>query len=94
LHQLKEKPKMKRLRQKYVESSIVVLQQPITNSKVTHKSLLKTKITATLIILASTGLLTLSYMNGNIFIDKIAISLFIISCLLLIKLSGANSIKK
>ncbi len=33
-------------------------------------------------------------MNGNIFMDKIAISIFIISCVLLVKIAGKNSTKK
>lgn len=49
-------------------------------------SALRTKIWAALTLLGLSGLVTLSYMNDNIFIEHIAVSAFIISCIAIIKL--------
>jgi hypothetical protein len=52
----------------------------------TKKSALKTKVSAALTLLGLSGLVTLSYLNDNIFIEHIAVSAFIISCIAIIKL--------
>lgn len=47
----------------------------------------KTKIQVAITLLILSGLITLSYMNDNIFIEYIAVCAFIISCICIIKLS-------
>ena len=66
-----------------LESNTTVKQ--LRNSKA-KKATHKTKFGVALIFLVLTGLMTLSYMNGNIFMEYLAISAFIISCIVLIKL--------
>lgn len=61
----------------------------LKNSDV-KKSALKTKIGVALIFLVLTGLITLSYVSGNIFMDYLAVSTFIISCIAIIKLTESN----
>ena len=46
----------------------------------------KLTLIAVSVILGISGLLTLSYLNGNIFMEKIAISGFIIICVTLMKI--------
>jgi hypothetical protein len=58
----------------------------VENYKKTKKSALKTKVSAALTLLGLSGLVTLSYLNDNIFIEHIALSAFIISCIAIIKL--------
>ncbi len=62
----------------------------LRNSEV-KKSARKSKVRAALIFLVLTGLITLSYMNGNIFMEYIAVSAFIISCIAVIKSMETNS---
>jgi hypothetical protein len=52
----------------------------------TKKSALKTKVRAALTLLGLSGLVTYSYLNDNVFIEHIAVSAFIISCVAIIKL--------
>ena len=59
------------------------------NSEV-KKSARKTKVRAALIFLVLTGLITLSYINGNIFMEYLAVSAFIISCVAIIKSMETN----
>ncbi|MCB0463403.1 MAG: hypothetical protein KDC81_11925 [Flavobacteriaceae bacterium] len=47
----------------------------------------RTKIQVAITLLFLSGLITLSYMNDNIFIEYIAVCAFIISCICIIKLS-------
>ncbi|WP_431157930.1 hypothetical protein [Winogradskyella poriferorum] len=54
------------------------------------KSTTRPKVTAALTILGLSGLLTLSYMNGNIFMEHIAVCGFIITCVAIIKLMETN----
>ena len=61
----------------------------LKNSNV-KKSARKTKIGATLMFLVLTLLVTLSYMNDNLFMEYIAMSTFIISCIAIIKLMETN----
>ncbi len=61
----------------------------LKNSDV-KKSTLKTKIGVALIFLVLSGLITMSYMNGNIFMEYLAICAFIISCIAVIKLMEPN----
>ncbi|WP_422104337.1 hypothetical protein [Winogradskyella sp.] len=61
----------------------------LRNSEV-KKSTRKTKIGVALIFLVLTVLITLSYMNGNIFMEYLAICTFIISCIAIIKLMETN----
>lgn len=61
----------------------------LKNSDV-RKSALKTKIRAASIFLVLIGLITLSYINGNIFMEYIAVSAFIISCIAIIKSMESN----
>ncbi|MBC2844890.1 hypothetical protein [Winogradskyella flava] len=56
----------------------------------TDKSARRTKAGAALTILALTGLLTMSYMNDNVFMEHIAICSFIVSCVAIVKLMGSN----
>jgi hypothetical protein len=51
---------------------------------------LQTKIRVALTLLGISGLLTMSYLNDNIFMEYIAISGFIISCIAIIKLMETN----
>ncbi|WP_439151153.1 hypothetical protein [Winogradskyella sp.] len=57
----------------------------LRNTK-SKKSALKTKVYAALTLLGLSALVTLSYLNNNIFIEHIAVSAFIISCIAIIKL--------
>ncbi|NNC46659.1 MAG: hypothetical protein HKN99_12315 [Winogradskyella sp.] len=66
-----------------IESHATVKELKNTDEK---RSAVKTKVSAALTILGLTGLLTLSYMNDNIFMEHIAICAFIISCVAIIKL--------
>ncbi len=50
----------------------------------------KTKALSGLILLSISGLLTLSYLNDNIFMEQLAISGFIIACVAIIKLMETN----
>ena len=59
------------------------------NSEV-KKSARKTKVRVALIFLVLTGLITLSYINGNIFMEYLAVSAFIISCVAIIKSMETN----
>jgi len=61
----------------------------LKNSKV-KKSARKTKIGVALTFLVLTGLMTLSYMNGNIFMEYLAVCTFIISCIAIIKSMETN----
>lgn len=54
------------------------------------KSARKTKIGVALIFLVLTGLITLSYINSNIFMEYLAVCTFIISCMAIIKLTETN----
>ncbi|WP_299117127.1 hypothetical protein [uncultured Winogradskyella sp.] len=66
-----------------LESNTTIQRLKKTNSK---QSALRSKVWAALTLLGISGLLTLSYMNDNIFIEHIAICGFIISCIAIIKL--------
>lgn len=54
------------------------------------KSTIRPKVIAALTILGLSGLLTLSYFNGNIFMEHIAVCGFIITCVAIIKLMETN----
>lgn len=58
--------------------------------EVSKKSALRPKVYAALTILGFSGLLTLSYMNGNIFMEQIAICAFIITCIAIIRIMETN----
>ncbi|NRB60928.1 MAG: hypothetical protein HRU50_13445 [Winogradskyella sp.] len=85
---------MEHYRQNYSKVQVDSVDKARQSAKHVDKKRLNPKIVISIVILALTGLITLSYMNGNIFIEKIAICSFIISCLLLIKLSNDSVVKK
>lgn len=47
----------------------------------------RTKIQVAITLLILSGLITLSYMNDNIFIEYLAVCAFIITCICIIKLT-------
>lgn len=55
-----------------------------------NSNAMRTKLSIALTLLGISGLLTLSYLNDNIFMEYIAISGFIISCIAIIKLMETN----
>ncbi len=60
-----------------------------TSSKTKRIGSAKTsKIAAVGVILFLSGAMTLSYLNGNIFMEKLAICSFIIICIMIVKLLG------
>lgn len=69
-----------------LESKVTIESLKRTNSK----NAVRTKVYAALTLLGMSGLLTLSYMNSNIFMEHIAICAFIISCVAIVKLMETN----
>ncbi len=70
-----------------LESNTTIKRLRDTDSK---QSTLRNKVGAALTLLGVSGLLTLSYMNDNVFIEHIAICAFIIMCIAIIKLMETN----
>ena len=70
-----------------LESNATVKELKNSSAK---KSAQKTKIGVALTFLVLTGLMTLSYMNGNIFMEHLAMCTFIVSCIAIIKLMETN----
>lgn len=66
-----------------IESNTDLKEIEIDEKKVSQK----TKIQVAITFLVLSGLITLSYMNDNIFIEYIAVCAFIISCICIIKLT-------
>ena len=54
------------------------------------KTTLRPKVYAALTILGLSGLLVLSYINDNIFMEHIAVCAFIITCVAVMKLMETN----
>ncbi|WP_369998249.1 hypothetical protein [Winogradskyella sp.] len=69
-----------------LETNVTIKRLKRTDSK----NAVKSKVYAALTLLGISGLLTLSYMNDNIFMEHIAMSAFIISCVAIIKLMETN----
>lgn len=63
------------------------------NSDIRTRANNKDHVIAVAVILVFSVIITMSYMNGNIFTEKIALSGFIIICLTLIRLLNKNHLK-
>ncbi|MFP4846883.1 hypothetical protein [Winogradskyella sp. PE311] len=85
---------MEQLRQNYSKANMEALNGKVSANKDTANRELKTKAIASIVLIALGGLIALSYMTNNIFTERIAVCAFIISCIVLIKLSNENGIKK
>lgn len=70
-----------------LESNVTIKRLNKTDIK---KSAVKTKVWTALTLLSISGLVTLSYINNNIFMEHIALCGFIISCVAIIKLIETN----
>ncbi len=79
---------MEKILQNYSELKNSVLKQIGIKLKINENRTLKNRIIVSSFILVFSGMLALSYFNGNVFLEKIAVSFFIISCVLPIKITG------
>ncbi|WP_426430295.1 hypothetical protein ACPX19_12255 [Winogradskyella sp. HB-48] len=66
-----------------IESNTNLKEVELDEKKASQRT--KTQVAITLLILS--GLITLSYMNDNIFLEYIAVCAFIVSCICIIKLT-------
>lgn len=70
-----------------IESNTSIKEVAMDDKKASQRT--KIKVALTFLILS--GLITLSYINGNIFMEHLAICAFIISCICIIKLTEIKS---